>query len=183
MQRAEIFVDGEVQGVGYRYNVRRAARKRKLVGSVENLEDGRVKITCEGEESSIKTFLEDIKIREPPIFVENIEHRFSKPTRGFKGFKIVTGRLEEETVEGFSTGAVYLDTVRTELREFREESKTNFQALRENVIGVKEEVAFTREELGEEIRGLRLDLKSYLDERFVKLEKEIEKIKEKIGIL
>lgn len=57
MQRGEILVDGEVQGVGYRYYVRRAARKRKLVGSVENLEDGRIKIICESDEKEIKAFI------------------------------------------------------------------------------------------------------------------------------
>jgi len=60
MERAEIIVDGDVQGVGYRYYIRKAARKHKLLGSVENLEDGRVKVICEGEGREINAFLEDI---------------------------------------------------------------------------------------------------------------------------
>jgi len=47
----------------------------------------------------------------------------------------------------------------------------------------------TREHLGRKIDNivkridlLRLDLKSYMDERFAKIEREIERIKAKIGL-
>ncbi len=196
MQRAEIFVDGEVQGVGYRYEVRRFARKHKLVGEVKNLEDGRVRIVCEGDEGDIKAFFEDINIKELPIFVENIEYKFSKATGEFKTFKIVPGELQEEMVEGFSTGMVYLravgEDVRSvgvdvrkvgeEVRGVREEVISTREELKGEIRGVKDEVFLTRGELADETRGLRSDLKSYLDERFARLEREVERIKAKMGI-
>lgn len=129
MCRVKIYVDGDVQGVGYRYFVRRLAWKRKLTGTVENLEDGRVKIICEGEDKKIKAFLRDIAIEEPPIHVSHIEPVFSDSTGEFKAFRIVAGGLDEELVEGFSTGAAYLTTIKEELKEFRKESNTNFQNL------------------------------------------------------
>jgi hypothetical protein len=44
------------------------------------------------------------------------------------------------------------------------------------------EIKTARKELKEETRGLRGDLKSYLDERFVKIEREIAEIKAKVGL-
>lgn len=184
MQRAEILIDGEVQGVGYRYYVRRAAKKYKLVGNVENLEDGRVKIICEGEKSSIKAFLEDINIREPPIFVESIEHKFSKATGEFKGFRIVTGKLEEEMVEGFSTGMAYLQSIGgkqdetvSELREFREESKMNFGGLKTEIRGFKEESNANFQALDEKYHAVSNELRS-INQNIEKLAESISKSNE-----
>ncbi|MCS7110529.1 MAG: acylphosphatase [Candidatus Caldarchaeum sp.] len=47
-QRVETTVDGVVQGVGFRYYVRRTAKRFGVLGYVQNLDDGSVKITCEG---------------------------------------------------------------------------------------------------------------------------------------
>ncbi|MDJ0270939.1 MAG: acylphosphatase, partial [Aigarchaeota archaeon] len=69
MRRAEIIFDGEVQGVGFRYYVRRVARRLKLVGYVENLADGRVRVVCEGNEQSIEELVKQLKNALPPIKV------------------------------------------------------------------------------------------------------------------
>ena len=42
-------VDGMVQGVGFRYFVRRKALELGLSGSVRNLPDGRVEVVASGE--------------------------------------------------------------------------------------------------------------------------------------
>jgi len=47
---------------------------------------------------------------------------------------------------------------------------------------VKEDFEKTRHHIGEKIDLLRLDLKTYMDQRFNKIEKEIERIKAKIGM-
>ncbi|MEA2032192.1 MAG: acylphosphatase [Euryarchaeota archaeon] len=50
MKRATIIAKGKVQKVGYRDFVQDSARELGITGYVENLEDGNVKIVCEGEE-------------------------------------------------------------------------------------------------------------------------------------
>jgi acylphosphatase len=174
MERAEIIVAGDVQGVGYRYFVRRAAWKRGLVGVVENLEDGRVKIICEGEEKEIKAFLEDINIKEPPIFVGSVEHSFAGATGEFNAFKIVTGRLEEEVVEGFSTGAAYLTTVREELKGFREESNTNFHGLDAKYHTVSEDLRSINQNITKLVENISQsnELLAKLVEDYVKTKKK-----------
>jgi len=186
MRRAEIFVDGDVQGVGYRYWVRRAARKRGLVGSVENLEDGRVRILCEGDEGAIKAFLEDINIQEPPIFVENIDYKFSKATGEFKVFKIITGKLKDEMIEGFATGAAYLTVLRGEVREFREESRESFATLGDKIDRFREESRESSVALGGIIDMFRKESGENfkeLDEKYHTVSQELRLINKNLEIL
>ncbi len=130
MQRAIILIDGYVQRVGYRYKVSYIARKYRLKGRISNLEDGRVEITVEGNKEAIESFIDDINIKDYPIYVEDIDVRYEEATAEFKTFKIITDSLEEEMIEGFGTGAIYLDGIKNELREFRSETRDNFNDLK-----------------------------------------------------
>jgi acylphosphatase len=87
------------------------AIREKLKGYVKNLDDGRVEIVAEGDEESLSKFLNDIRIKKEPILVESIDVSYEEPTGEFKAFKIITGSLEDEMVEGFSTGAMYFNIV------------------------------------------------------------------------
>ncbi len=73
MKRINDLISGEVQGVGYREEVKRLASGLGVYGCVKNLEDGRVEIMAEGENRSIEEFLEKININRYPIFVEKVE--------------------------------------------------------------------------------------------------------------
>lgn len=51
--RLHVVVRGRVQGVGFRWFVREAARRRNLSGWVRNLDDGGVEVAAEGGEKEI----------------------------------------------------------------------------------------------------------------------------------
>ena len=55
--RWHIYFDGRVQGVGFRYTARFAARALYLSGWVRNLWDGRVEMEVQGDVSQIRKFL------------------------------------------------------------------------------------------------------------------------------
>ena len=55
--RLTAWVDGIVQGVGFRWWVRSHARGLGLTGTVENLPDGRVKVIAEGDQSTCRELL------------------------------------------------------------------------------------------------------------------------------
>ena len=57
IKRYHVFVDGQIQGVGFRGFVMLQANKRKLTGSVKNLTNGLVEIFVQGEEEQIDEFL------------------------------------------------------------------------------------------------------------------------------
>ena len=60
-----IKVRGVVQGVGFRPFVYRLARTNRLTGWVLNEEEG-VEIHLEGEETTLRTFIEELKTQPPP---------------------------------------------------------------------------------------------------------------------
>ncbi len=55
-------VHGNVQGVGYRDLVRRAALHLGITGSVKNEDDGSVSIIASGEDGSLDRFFKEIKV-------------------------------------------------------------------------------------------------------------------------
>jgi acylphosphatase len=54
------FVSGRVQGVGFRYFVRRHADTQQLSGYAKNLTDGRVEFLLQGNQAAVKLVLEQI---------------------------------------------------------------------------------------------------------------------------
>jgi acylphosphatase len=55
------FVYGRVQGVGFRYFVKRQAQSEQLCGYVRNLPDGRVEFLLEGARPAVARVIEQIR--------------------------------------------------------------------------------------------------------------------------
>jgi acylphosphatase len=53
----QVFYEGNVQGVGFRWSVRNIAKGFDVTGSVRNLADGRVELLVTGEEEEVRAFL------------------------------------------------------------------------------------------------------------------------------
>jgi acylphosphatase len=64
VKRFEIIVKGNVQKVGYRDYVEEVARRLGIVGFVENVKEGTVRIICETNEEMVKRFIDQININE-----------------------------------------------------------------------------------------------------------------------
>ncbi|MEM3788606.1 MAG: carbamoyltransferase HypF [Candidatus Bathyarchaeia archaeon] len=65
--RVKVRVTGIIQGVGFRPFIYRIAVKNGLKGYVRNMGDAGVEILLEGEESSINSFLKDLREKKPPL--------------------------------------------------------------------------------------------------------------------
>ena len=61
MKRLRIEVSGVVQGVGFRYTVRRLAGGYNVTGYVQNLPDGRVRVVVEGQSEHFRGLLQDVE--------------------------------------------------------------------------------------------------------------------------
>jgi len=57
----QVFYSGQVQGVGFRYTVKSAARGFEVVGWVRNLADGRVELVAEGTREELEAFRQGIR--------------------------------------------------------------------------------------------------------------------------
>jgi acylphosphatase len=56
----QVFYEGHVQGVGFRWTIRNIAKGFDVIGSVRNLPDGRVELQVAGEESEVFAFLDSV---------------------------------------------------------------------------------------------------------------------------
>jgi acylphosphatase len=57
MRRVKIIVAGRVQGVYFRYFTQKEAEKSGVLGSVRNLDDGRVEIIAEADSATLENFI------------------------------------------------------------------------------------------------------------------------------
>ncbi|MCG2826549.1 MAG: acylphosphatase [Thermoplasmatales archaeon] len=94
MIRATITITGDVQETGYRAFVRDTARKLGLVGFIESLPDGRLKVVCEGEKERIENLIDIIKIGNEITEVEDMYVKYENSTGEYKG-KGFTVKIEK----------------------------------------------------------------------------------------
>jgi acylphosphatase len=83
--RAVAVVSGHVQGVGYRYFVRRLAESAGVHGSARNLPDGRVEVVLEGPEDAVSRVVAELDGVRAPGTVSRVDSR-SEPVQGLRGF-------------------------------------------------------------------------------------------------
>ncbi|MBI3933902.1 MAG: acylphosphatase [Acidobacteria bacterium] len=69
------FVEGRVQGVGFRFFVEAAANRLGLRGYVRNLYDGRVEVYAVGEEKVLDRLRKQLEQGPPGSRVERVEER------------------------------------------------------------------------------------------------------------
>jgi acylphosphatase len=235
--RANVYVFGSVQAVGYRVLVKNIAMLMGVKGLVRNLEDGSVEIYAEAEKDILERFIKALEVKGRPgdmlsLNVERVEVRwegtpgYTGPWKQYKQFEIdygeeITRPVEREMVESLELAKLYFTKLITEFRDYRQEFRDYRQEFRDfreeslnisketlstsketlgiskeildvskETLGVSKEILSTSKEtlgiskeiLGE-VKGLRKDLQTILDERLTRMEKDIAEIKAKIGLL
>jgi len=90
MKATQVFYEGRVQGVGFRYTTRRIASGYDVSGTVRNLPDGRVELQVRGDREEIGAFLREI--RESALAGHiTAEHTSEvEVSAPFKGFQILS---------------------------------------------------------------------------------------------
>ena len=91
---AEIVVEGQVQGVGFRTFAQRRALHLGLAGYVMNLRDGRVRARAEGPRRCLEDLVRDLEKGPPLSRVERVSVRWLPPTGRFAGFTIRYAEFE-----------------------------------------------------------------------------------------
>jgi acylphosphatase len=86
--RAHVLISGRVQGVSFRYETYREARRHGVVGWVRNLADGRVEALFEGEADAVRRLVQWCHAGPPGAHVEGVETAWTGPTGEFDDFGI-----------------------------------------------------------------------------------------------
>jgi len=188
-KRLTAYVSGTVQKVGYRARVMDFAKMLGLRGTVENLDDGRVKIVAEGDEDKLKWFEEAIVIKNTLIIVSAIEKEYSEPKGEVsKFYKLVE---KGETDSRIDAAAFHLKDLIAAVDRMngnmggkmdvmikgQEDLSSNLGGKMDVMIDLQKETLNAEEDLLEEVQESRKDLKGYLEQRFEKLESEVTKMR------
>jgi acylphosphatase len=86
--RAEIVVNGLVQGVGFRYFVMREAQKLGLNGYVKNLYTGEVLTVVEGEKVVVEEMVKKLRVGPIHASVKTCKVDWHEPKNEFKDFEV-----------------------------------------------------------------------------------------------
>ena len=203
VKRITAILSGRIQDVEYRTMVVRIAKKFGLKGNIQNLEDGRVRITAEGEEGDLKEFLDAIRIKNTLIDVEDVDVEYSGATGEYANFyKLVEGgetdgKLDKaseylkELIVAVKGGFENLgskmdmmldkqdtmiekqDTMIEKQDQTIEEMRTGFGEMKDEMRTGFESLSSKQDQTIDEIRALRGDLKSYIEWRTEKLKSEL----------
>lgn len=84
----KFLISGEVQGVGYRFFVQRAAAQHQVFGYVRNLANGSVEAYAEGIPESVEAFRHDLATGPAFARVEKVEEINVEPTGSYSLFRI-----------------------------------------------------------------------------------------------
>jgi acylphosphatase len=185
MKRLTAYVSGQVQRTGYRIRIIDIARALGLKGTVENLDDGRVKIMAEGDDDKLKWFEEAIDIKNTLINVSSIEKNYSEPSGDFANFYKVVG--PGETDSRLDTAADHLKELISAVNNMNNNLGGKMDVMiqkqdqmldkQDQMLETQKEMVDSQHDLLDEVKDSRKDLKSYLDQRFERLESDVIEMK------
>jgi acylphosphatase len=84
----QIFYEGRVQGVGFRYTARRVAAGYDVAGYVRNLADGRVELVASGDDEEVDGFLQGVRESELAGHIDGEAAEEIGQPAGLRGFEI-----------------------------------------------------------------------------------------------
>ncbi|KAF5415801.1 MAG: Acylphosphatase [Candidatus Methanogaster sp.] len=199
MNKIRATVSGRIQNVGYRAKVIGIAKDFGLTGFVYNLDDGRVMIIAESKNGDFEKFLDAIRIKNTLIDVANVAVEYADATGDFADFyKLVGGG---ETDERLDKASDYLKEMIDVMKAGFSDMKSGFENLgsrmdvmiekqdvmiekqdvmieKQDVMIEKQDVMIEKQDVMiDETRGLREDMKGYMDMKFGKIEEELDLIK------
>ena len=90
-KRLDATVHGDVQGVGFRWFVRRQAAQLAVSGWVANQSDGSVRVVAEGSHEALSGLLDQLRTGPPGALVRAVDERWLAADGSFAAFDIRAG--------------------------------------------------------------------------------------------
>lgn len=185
MKRANVRIRGNVQMAGFRTFIKNIADSLNVKGFTENVEDGRVRVEevnvayeeYKGEFIGFERRGADVPGEESEMVA--LMRSFDKKGEVMIG---ILGSMNETL--GSMNGT--LKSVKEDTSQMLEKQDQMLEKQDETIgaiKGVSEKIDRSKEEIVTEISSLREDLRSYMENKFTRIEHEIEAIKAKIGMV
>ncbi len=203
MIRLTAYISGRVQRVGYRAKVVSLAEEMGLVGIVQNQPDGRVLVVAEGEKKNdLERFASAIRIENAFIHVDDLSAEYTQGTGQYSTFRKATGSNEvgerlDDGIEILKEMLASLNNLTAITKDIATITKDTAITTKDIAATTKDIAATTKEGLDKQDQALGKmdqmlnkqdetikaihDLKRN-DERFVRMEKDIRTIKNRLGI-
>lgn len=86
--RAKVNFKGRVQGVFFRANTKKAAKRFLVFGWVKNMPNGSVGAVLEGDKEDIKNLIQWCKTKQPYAHVDSADVEWEEHKGEFGGFEI-----------------------------------------------------------------------------------------------
>lgn len=152
------------------------ARAFSLRGTIQNLNDGRVKVIAEGEENDLERFLKAIDIKNTVIHVSSISREYSEATGDFESFyKLVE---PGETDSRLDQGVVVLKEILGAIKDMNADIKD----MNTNLGGKMDQMLEKQDQTIEEVRGLRQEIQPGVTVQLRHVQEDIRAIKERLGM-
>lgn len=87
-KRIKAVFSGTVQGVGFRASTESLARHYPITGYVRNTPGGHVELVAEGDEDSLRSFVEAVKSSSLASYIRNVKSEWDDSTGEFAAFRI-----------------------------------------------------------------------------------------------
>ena len=84
-----VVYSGHVQGVGFRYTVKRLAQGYEVTGQIRNLPDGGVEVCAEGMHDELESFAQAVRQSELEGYIRDAQVSWGLARGEFRGFEIV----------------------------------------------------------------------------------------------
>ena len=205
MKRANIGIKGNVQMAGFQTFIKNIADSLNVTGFAENVEDGSVKVVCEGEEEGINKLINSIKEKTPSFArIDDVSAEYEDYKGEFTSFERRGADIPQKAtlndllgvMKSFDSKAERLVSILDDMNVTLKSVKEDTSSIKEDTASIKEDTKLIpgikentemmlekQEDTTGEISALREDLRSYMENKFVKIEYEIEGIKAKIGMV
>jgi acylphosphatase len=192
MKRKRIVIKGEVQDIGYRLVLYEHAEALDISEfNARNIEDG-VEVLVGGDGVSVDKLVDLIRKESPEraevkaIEVEDYEGSIKPIERFTQSFMLTQmGKFVNIGLELLATEkGIKKDTgMLLEKQDSMIEKQDSMIEKQDSMIEKQDSMLEKQDETIQEIRGLREDLKAYMEKRFDRIEREIMEIKVKIGMV
>jgi len=180
MIRLTAYVSGRVQRVGYRAKVVSLANEMGLVGVIQNRPNDSVLVIAESKKKDeLERFASAIAIKNALIHADNVDAQYSPGSGQYSTFRKITGPEEvgerlDDGVEILKEMLIGIRSLTVSVNKLTTLTEDGFESLGSKM----DQTLDKQDETIEEIRGVRLDLKSYMDKRFKRIETDLAELKE-----